>query len=299
MANVSATGSVASLWRYPVKSMQGEELGETEVTECGLLGDRAYALIDQQDGKAASAKNTRGWPNIFAYRAAYLEPTALDDGDSVAARPVRITLPSGRNLTSDQADVHELLSLEFGRELRLQGRERDQRRVRQAAHDSKAPRLADSRPETGRLEEHEPNSERLAEAERGSDKGPPADTYFDLAVVHLLTTATLERLSELYPGGRFDVRRYRPNVVVQTDVLSGFVENDWVGRTLRIGDSLRLQVTAHCPRCVMTTLPQADLPNDPGILRTAAKHNEVNVGVYARVLQRGTVRRRDALELEE
>ena len=70
----SALGSIVSLWRYPVKSMMGEELNAAEVTKGGLLGDRAYALTDTSDGKVASAKNPRKWPNLFDYRAAFVEP---------------------------------------------------------------------------------------------------------------------------------------------------------------------------------------------------------------------------------
>jgi len=127
----------------------------------------------------------------------------------------------------------------------------------------------------------------------------PEGTFFDCAVVHVLTTATLDRLRELYPQGRFEVRRFRPNVVLQTaDGVNGFAENAWVGHTLVIGNQVRLSISGPCPRCVMTTLAQGDLPKDPGILRTAAQHNQVNVGVYASVQQGGTVRRGDAVRLE-
>ena len=126
----------------------------------------------------------------------------------------------------------------------------------------------------------------------------PAGTFFDLAVVHLLTTATIERLLALYPEGRFEVRRFRPNIVVATAPdQHGFVENDWVGRTLAIGDEVRLRVTGPCPRCVMITLPQGDLPKDAGILRTAAQNNQANVGVYAEVVKSGTLRRGDHVTL--
>ena len=67
-------GSVVSLWRYPVKSMLGEELNAAEVTQRGLLGDRSYALVDSSDGKVASAKNPRKWPRLFDFRAALTEP---------------------------------------------------------------------------------------------------------------------------------------------------------------------------------------------------------------------------------
>ena len=126
----------------------------------------------------------------------------------------------------------------------------------------------------------------------------PEGTFFDCAVVHVLTTATLERLRELYPQGRFEVRRFRPNIVVEiANGVHDFGENAWIGRTLALGDAVRLSITGPCPRCVMTTLAQGDLPKDPGILRTAAQHNLVNVGVYASVLQGGTVRRGDSVRL--
>jgi uncharacterized protein YcbX len=278
MAKVSSAGSVVSLWRYPVKSMQGEEINATDVTSQGLVGDRCYALVDSNDGKVASAKNPRKWPDLFAFRAAYLEPPMRNGSIS----NVRISLPDGRSVSSEQPDVHELLSRATGREARLDRRESVQQDAPWSPH----------------LEEYWPDIEGLSNRDVVTDEAMPAGTFFDLAVVHLLTTATLDRLRELYPQGRFEVRRFRPNIVVQTNGQAGFVENDWVGRTLRIGESVRLEVTGPCPRCVMTTLPQADLPNDPGILRTAAKHNQASVGVYARVLRSGSVKRGDSLDLE-
>ena len=131
-----------------------------------------------------------------------------------------------------------------------------------------------------------------------TDFALPEGTFFDCALVHLLTTATLDRLRELYQQGRFEARRFRPNIVVEPgDDLRDFVENAWIGGTLAIGEAVRLSITGPCPRCVMTTLPQGDLPKDPGILRAAAQHNGVNVGVYASVLRGGSVRRGDPVTL--
>jgi hypothetical protein len=90
-------GSVVSLWRYPVKSMMGEELNATEVTERGLLGDRAYALVDSSDGKIATAKNPRKWPRLFDFRANFIEPPR----GSVKVPPIRITLPDGTTVTNN------------------------------------------------------------------------------------------------------------------------------------------------------------------------------------------------------
>src|SRR5262249_25651578 len=109
---------------------------------------------------------------------------------------------------------------------------------------------------------------------------------------------TLDRLHALYPEGRFEAPRFRPNIVVAADAdEQGFVENGWIGRTLAIGDDVRLRIIGPCGRCVMTTLAQGDLPKDPGILRTAAQSNEANVGVYADVERGGTVCRGDDVRL--
>src|SRR5438105_4221776 len=108
-------GSVVSLWRYPVKSMMGEELNAAEVTERGLRGDRAYALVDRSDGKVASAKNPRKWPRLFDFRAALADTPR--PGAGVA--PVRITLPDGTVVASEQSDLNEILSRALNREVTL------------------------------------------------------------------------------------------------------------------------------------------------------------------------------------
>ena len=101
----------------------------------------------------------------------------------------------------------------------------------------------------------------------------------------------------MYPAGRFEPRRFRPNLIIDTGPAEGFPENAWIGKTLSIGPEVKIQVTGPCPRCVMTTLAQGDLPKDPGILKTAAQHNEVRVGIYASVITAGTIRIGDAVSV--
>lgn len=267
----TSVGKVASLWRYPAKSMMGEELNSAHFTERGLVGDRAFALVDSATGKVASAKEPRKWASLFEMRASFMEPPG--DGHTP---PVRITLPDGETMSSEQGDLDARLSELFGREVAWTA----------------------SAPEQPSLEEYWPDIEGLTHRETVTDEAMPPGTFYDFAVVHLLTTATIDRLRELYPEGRFEARRFRPNVVVEpAGGDRGFVENDWIDRELQLGDEVRLNVTGPCPRCVMTTLPQGDLPKDPGVLRTAAKHNGANVGVYASVLRGGVVRRGDSLTL--
>ncbi len=150
-------------------------------------------------------------------------------------------------------------------------------------------------PQNAELEEYWPDMEELANRDVVTDEGMPQGTFFDLAVLHILTTGTLDRLRELNPRSRFEPRRFRPNLIIDTGDRKGFAENDWIDKVIGIGPEVRIQVTGPCPRCVMTTLPQGDLPKDPGILKTAAQHNEVRVGVYASVVQTGTIRVGDTL----
>lgn len=265
MADESVVGLIVSLWRYPVKSMMGEELNATEVTQSGLLGDRAYALVDAETGKIISAKLPRKWSILFDCRAA-LNPSSQ----------VKITLPDGASIMGDAADVNQILSFAFGRKVKL----------------------ATSAPEIPSIEMYTPDIEGLPDADAEANADIRPNTFFDAATVHLLTTATLNQFQSLTPTSRFETRRFRPNLVIQPDNdATGFVENDWVGKTLVIGNEVRLSITEPCPRCVMTTMPQGELPRDIEILRTAVKHNGGHIGIYANVLQGGTIRRGDAVVL--
>jgi MOSC domain-containing protein len=121
--------------------------------------------------------------------------------------------------------------------------------------------------------------------------------FFDSSAVHVVTMSTLAALARLHPAGRFDPRRFRPNVVLETP-QDGFVEEGWVGSTLKLGD-VELEITKTCARCVMTTHAQSDLPVDRDILRTVNAHNDEIVGVYGIVRRDGVVRVGDAAGLLE
>jgi uncharacterized protein YcbX len=277
-SSAAATGTVVSLWRYPVKSMLGEELNSSLVTERGLLGDRTYAVIDKQTDKVASAKNPRKWGNLFDFRSMFIDsPHNVND-----IPPVRITFPDGTNILSNhqKGDIDSNLSKAFNREVTL---------VKASGFEKPS------------YEEYWPDINGLAQRETVTDEAMPSKTFFDIAVIHILTTSTINRLRELYPEGRFEVRRFRPNIVVESDYRekNDFVENSWVGKKLTIGKDIVLKVTAPCTRCVMITLPQGDLPKDLGILRTVARYNQVHVGVYASVEHSGTIHRGDTVQIEE
>jgi uncharacterized protein YcbX len=262
--------------------MLGEELNSSYVTERGLVGDRVYALIDQETGKVASAKNPRKWGKLFDFRAAFIEDPPPQAFENILPH-VRITFPDGTNIfSSDQDNIDHTLSSVLGREVRL----------------------TRANLEKPSYEEYWPDIEGLAQREKVTDEAMPPQTFFDIAVIHIFTTSTINRLRELYPEGRFEVRRFRPNIVIESASSSGekkndFIENLWIGKKLAIGEDILLSVTGPCTRCVMITLPQGDLPKDLGILRTVAQYNRVTAGVYASVHRGGTIHRGDQVRLEE
>jgi uncharacterized protein YcbX len=285
-----STGNIASaridaLLRYPVKSMLGEQVETTVIGERGLLGDRAYALVEQETGKVASAKNPRRWGMLFQCRAEYVESPL----ESSELPPVRITLPDGGSTDSDDARVHELLSRVVGRPVRLETQAR----------------------EGAVIEVYRPDVEGIPEAERETVTDEPfaivaPGTFFDAAPLHVVTSATLARLGELAPESSFPARRFRPNVVVAVGDEPGFVENEWVDHSVALGAEVRASVFIAAPRCVMTTLAQDDLPRDPSVLQTIARHNRFDipglgpsscVGVYALVTTGGTARQGDPVQI--
>ena len=278
-----AVGSVQALWRYPVKSMRGETIETGELTARGLVGDRTWALVDRDTGKVASAKHPRLWARLFECGAVFTRPPAAAGPPA----PVQVTLPDGTTATSSDADIDAALSRLLDRAVTL----------------SAAP------PEMPMFDDYWPDVDGLPFRDQVTDlplaMAAPG-TFLDYAPVHLLTTGALDALGRAQPTSRFDVRRFRPNLVIApADGATGFIENGWVSRTLAIGEQVRLEIVAPCPRCVMTTLAQGDLPKDTNVLRTAVKENQMEfmghpmptVGVYAAVRVGGVVRLGDPVRL--
>lgn len=279
---VDAAGAVGTIYRYPVKSMRGETLDHVSIDEGGVLGDRAYALVDRDTGKVASAKLPVKWGRLLELSARFMTAPRRN----APAPPVRIEWPDGTQVTSDAGDPDGILSETLGRRVTL----------------------TSTRPDSVSVERLDP----LDPAGGIRDIGGIMlqGRFADYAPIHLVTTATLAELSALRPGIRFDARRFRPNLLVETAAgRRGFVENAWVGRTVAIGDEVRLRITDPTPRCAVPTLAQRDVPKEPQVLRTIAEHNRLPVplldgevlpcaGVYGFVVTGGTVRPGDALRVE-
>ena len=124
-----------------------------------------------------------------------------------------------------------------------------------------------------------------------------AKHYFDVATVHVLTTAALAEMARLNPESDWDVRRFRPNFFVETEPgLAGLIEFEWTGRTLRLGE-VEVYCELPCERCVMPNLEQEGLRKDETVLRTIAKEAGNNLGTYAKVTKIGAVKIGDVVEL--
>jgi uncharacterized protein YcbX len=290
-----AGGAIVGLWRFPVKSMAGEKLAAAEVTEGGVVGDRAYALIDAQTGKVLSAKTPGLGPDLLGCEAAFVEPPRA----GAEVPPVRITLPGSGSVTSDASDVDANLSGFLARGVRLALAAPEDFTI-----DQYHPDIEGLDPEGHRDTVTESKLGSAFFAEAGLPSAVPVGSFFDLFPVSVLTTSTLSQLKELRSESRFDERRFRMNVIIDTRE-NGFVENDWIGRGLMIGEGIRLRIAIPDPRCVMTTLAQGDLPKDTEILRTLARNNRIDVagslypcaGVYATVESPGTMRQGDPVAL--
>ncbi|MFE1771081.1 MOSC domain-containing protein [Streptomyces sp. NPDC059008] len=272
-------GTVEALWRYPVKSMLGEPVPSTAVTENGLAGDRSLAVVDRDSGKVASAKNPRLWRDLLKCTATLEQ-----------SRP-RIELPNGKLAWSSDTDIDEVLSAALGR----------------------AVTLTDTLPSQGMLDRSVPEQvlREGVDAEVRADvlqvgSLAPAGTFFDFAPVHLMSTSTLRQVAVLSPRGTVEAERYRPNIVIKTDGV-GFTDRAWVGRELSIGDRLTLRVVASTPRCAVPTLAHGALPQDKAALRTLAEHHRIIAmpgrrpepcaGVYAQVIRPGHIELGDVVRL--
>jgi uncharacterized protein YcbX len=287
-------GRIASLTRFPVKSMTGETAPALRVTARGVVGDRAYAVVDTVTGKVASAKSVKTFPDILACRARYCQDSETPHGPA----PVAIELPDGTTVTSEDPRVDEVLSEFFGRAVRLAANTESQFEIDvwQPAIEGMGGEI-DVTARAGSGSSH--TAERLGAAHLTT-----TGSFVDAYPVSVLTSSTIDALRRASPGSRIDARRFRMNILIETE-LDGLVENAWVGATLETTGGVRLSVAMPDPRCVMTTLPVGDLPRDPGILHTLMAHNAQVVGggpkpcagVYATVESPGLIAVGEAVRL--
>ncbi len=288
----SVSGQVLELRRFAVKSMRGESLQQSAVDEVGLRGDRVYALLDEDTALVASAKRPRLWAGLLDLAASFA-------GQPGRNLPVVVERKNGERMRSDAGGFDSWLSAAVGRQVKLIGQPADG-----ASYEDEWPALE------GLAPEEFIDSTRTSTSDDGLAVSTlpvgmmAPGTFQDVAPVTILTTASLRAANRLHESGDWDPRRFRSNLLLEVPG-EGFVENDWAGRRLTVGDVV-LEVGAPTPRCVMTTLAQQELPTDRAVLRTVATNNRLDVsgfgrfaclGAYASVITPGMVAVGDACSL--
>jgi uncharacterized protein len=304
-------GTVQQIWRHPVKSMAGEKLNACIVESLGIPGDRGWALRDETTGEITNGKRI---PLLMQCAARYRENPA--DGK---IPHVDIIFPDGTQIGSDDTHINSQLSNLTGKQLTLWPLQpaSDTAHYRRAGASARMAgrlsRLSGFRSLLPTLTSFGTMNRQLREVfSREADEPipdisrfpaevleftSPPGTYFDAYPIHVLTTASLRTMAAGNPAAVWDVRRFRPNFLVETsDEIQGLPESDWEDRRLRIG-TVELKCEISCARCGMTTHAQKDLLKDPSVLRSIVRDANQNMGIYASVISNGKVSNGDQVEL--
>ena len=282
-------GKVSSIFRYPVKSMSGESLASVSVAAHGIPGDRAWAVRDEVRGGIRGGKKI---PQLMQLSAHYAnEPK--ESGSS----PAVITLPSGETIGTGDSVINSTLSAALEHEVSLW----PLLKAEMLDHYRRgAPNHEDIEAEMREMFAREPDEPlpdfSVFPPELMEYESPPG-TYFDAFPLLIMSKASLASMQRARAESAFDVRRFRPNFLIdETAAGVDFPEQAWEGTRLQIG-SVILKTEVICPRCVMTTHGFAELPKDPGIMRALVSENGGNLGLYASVESPGTISTGDKLTL--
>jgi uncharacterized protein len=261
---MAIVGTVESLSRYPVKSMRGEELSEMFVGYAGVYGDRLFAFESSANPKGFPFFTGRDQRQMIRYRARFRNPEK-------AARPVNLSeaekLGSGVNPIS--AHASELM-------------------IDVETPDGKSFTIDDPA---------------LIDDLRGNIDGNPQLTLLrsdkaitDCRPLSFFSVQTAKKLGE-ETGAPVDKRRFRANVYLDLTSSEGFAEDEFVGRSLRIGSKVTVAVLQRDGRCMMITLDPDTAEKTPAILKAVAQAHEGMAGVYGAVLVEGIIRKGDSVEL--
>jgi len=277
-------GQVSALWRYPVKSILGISVAEAPLTAAGLLNDRAYAVIDVETGKIASAKRPQLWRRM-------LELSAVPDADGGFG----VRFPEGGVVALDDTALDGRLSAFLGREVRLT--------AQTAATDALDRAVPDEVLDAGEGAEVQSTHLVLAQAS-------PEGGLFDYAPFHVVTRASLDAVSRALGDDTILAQRYRANIVLDMPEAEPFAENGWTGRELKIGPDVTLTLIGATPRCAVPMLAHGDLPRAPGALTKVVELNRIELrefgpglypclGAFATLTSAGVAAVNDAVELSD
>jgi uncharacterized protein YcbX len=261
---LTLVGHVESLWRYPVKSMRGEQLQEAFVGFAGIYGDRLYAFRSSAAPNGFPYLTGREQAQLLLYRPAYrnlekmMKPPNLADAEALAPGVTPVYATPAERMVDVETPTGDVLAIDD-------------------------PRLV-SQLRSGLRDRHELT---LLHSDR---------SMTDCRPISLFSTQTARRLSEEL-GFDMDKRRFRANVYIDLESGSGFGEDGFVGRTLRIGGGTSVAVLDRDPRCKMITLdPDTGQPN-PDVMKHVARAHDGKAGIYAAVLTEGMIRPGDEIVL--
>jgi len=290
---MAEVGRITQIWRHPVKSMAGERLTTVGLGTLGMHADRMWAVRDLELGATTSAKRL---PALMRCTARYATPPPADAGPGNAPEVI-IGLPDGSSVASSDPGVHGALSSYLDRDVELRPLP-----PLDAKDQYRGPLLskADIRSVFG-IAPDEPLPDlsmfpvrKLAELTRYAT---PVGTYVDVYPLHLLTEQSLRTMAGLAPDSDWDVRRFRPSVLVETPSEADHPEWGWCGGLLRTPGAA-LEPLFPTIRCVMPTHEQAGLEQDREITRTIAARSRRCLGVYGSVSGPGSITVGDVLTLE-
>ena len=261
---MNTIGTVESLWRYPVKSMRGEELDEMFAGYSGVYGDRLFAFRSSASPKGFPYLTGREQREMLRYRPRFRHPDK-------AARPINLTeaesMPPGVNpVYADAAALMLDVETPAGESVAIDD-----------------PALIDML-RAGIDEKHQLT---LLRSDRAMT---------DCRPVSIFAVQSAQRLGE-ETGTTVDKRRFRANVYLDLTSSDGFAEDEFVGRSVRIGSKVVVSILERDPRCMMITLDPETGAIAPALLKKVAQAHEGMAGVYGAVLVEGTLRKGDPVEL--
>ena len=280
-------GRVGAIMRFPIKSLLGETLEECAISSRGLHGDRALALVDRATGKVASAKQPNLWRDL-------LKLSAKTDPSNSGTRIV-VSNSAGNQLDHLDEDFDLWLSKLLGRDVELIETKPDGLELNRARPDEVLERGVD---------------EAVTQDSLAIGAAAPDGGFFDFAPIHLMTATSLDAISSFAPEASISAERYRPNLVVETTSSMAFAENQWVGRRMLLGQSVKLEIIAPTPRCAVPMLSHGALPASPAAVGAVNKLNRVEfpllgpgrfpcLGASATVLSSGVIQRGDPVSLDD
>ena len=288
---MARVGQIKEIWRFPVKSMQGDTVERCTVTPQGVAGDRRWAMRDEGRSEIQWGKR---YPQLMLCSARY---RAEPRGDEITA--VDITFPDGETIGSDDKRVNTKLTELIEREATLRAIEPPSNVEFYKRYKPDEEEFQKEIRDLFAREPGEPVPDISFFPEILVDHVAVPVTFFDNEEIHMITTASMDYMRGKNPDANWDIRRFRPNFYIETDTgLTGMIENDWVGKTLAIGTAT-LAITAPTVRCGMTVRPQADIKYDKSILRTVVKEGDQCLGVGAHVRVSGEIKQGDAVELND